>query len=227
MKDYLKRTIGGNIMDIQTYTIGIPDYFKPNDKPKQPTICFLTRNANDISKIAKDFYTKNPMYNFITFEAMYSDTKPPRQLSRKEFADKLGKSFAAIWIDRISSFGTFPLEAMKAGTIPVALIPDFTPPYLFDENNKPVENAGLWTNSTYELSDYLSKLVSMYLDDSIPEDMLKCMEEVSSKYTVEESKKTVIASYEYFLNKRINSIESAIVKLEEDNKVVNKITEKV
>jgi len=221
MTNYLKKTIGGNIMDIKSYTIGIPDYFKPDDKPKQPTICFLTRNANDITKIAKDFYTKNPMYNFVTFEAMYSDTKPPRQLSRKEFAEKLGKSFAAIWVDRISSFGTFPLEAMKCKTIPISLLPDFTPPYLFDEEGKSIENAGLWSTSTYELSDILSNLVSKFLDDSIPEDIYESMDKVVDKYNVENSKKSVIEIYDYFLNKRISSITSAIEKLEQE-KIIEK-----
>lgn len=218
MKEYLKKTIGGSMMDIKTYNIGIPDYFKPSEKPKQPSICFLTRNANDITKIAKDFYTKNPMYSFVTFEAMYSDSKPPRQLTRKEFADKLSKSFASVWIDRISSFGTFPLESMKSGTIPVSLIPDFTPPFMFDDNGIPIKNAGLWTNSTYELSDLLSKLVSMYLDDSIPNDIYDTMKQVSDKYSVENSRKTILESYNYFINKRSTSLTNAIDKLEKSEK---------
>ena len=58
----------------------------------------------------------------ISFDGMVYENDTTKQLSRKDFAEKLDKSFAAIWIDKISSFGTFPLECMKCKTIPIGII---------------------------------------------------------------------------------------------------------
>lgn len=220
-KQYLE-SIYPNRYDIQTYTVGIPDYFKGWNKPKRPVISFLTRNSNDISKVAKDFYAKYPYYSFVVFDSMYTDTKPPRQTTRKEFADKLGKNVAAVWIDRISTFGTFPLECMASGTIPVSLMPDFDPPYLFDEENKYLENSGFWTTSIYQVADLLGKVISGYLDDAIPKEVYDSMKNISAKHTMEISEISILEAYQHFINKRIDTLENAVVKLSTPETVTDK-----
>ena len=72
-------------------------------------IAVHTREQRDTMKIIKSFYLQNPQFKWITFRDM-------RGLSRKEFAKTLSESCASIWVDRISSFGTFPLESMRCGT---------------------------------------------------------------------------------------------------------------
>lgn len=213
-KQYLE-TVFPNRFDIQTYKIGIPTYFKSWNKPKRPVISFLTRTPNDINKVAKDFYAKYPYYNFVTFDSMFTDTKPPRQTTRKEFAEKLSKNFAAVWIDRISTFGTFPLECMASGTIPVCLLPDFDPPYIFDDKGEYIQGAGYWTTSTLQIADILGKLVAAFLDDNIPSYVAENMEKVVSEHSIEISEASVIQSYQHFIDKRIISLESAINKTEE------------
>lgn len=213
-KQYLN-TIFPNRFDIQTYTVGIPEYFKTWNKPKRPVISFLTRNPNDINKVAKDFYAKFPYYTFVTFDSMFTDTKPPRQTTRKEFADKLSKNFVAVWIDRISTFGTFPLECMASETIPVCLLPDFDPPYIFDEEGKYIEGAGYWTTSTYQLADVLGKLVAAFLDDNIPAHVYENMSSVAAKHTTQASEESILNAYQYFIDKRIASLESVVNKIEE------------
>ena len=210
-KEYLDNVFPSRF-DIQTYSVGIPSYFKKWDKPKRPVVSFFTRNANDINKIAKDFYAKHPYYSFITFESMFTETKPPRQTTRKEFADKLSKNFAAIWVDRISTFGTFPLECMGSETIPICLMPDFDPPYLIDENGKYVESAGYWTTSIYQISDILGKITRAYLDDNIPDTVYSSMKNISDKYSVEASEQSILKTYQYFINKKIEELSSAINK---------------
>lgn len=220
-KQYLQ-SIYPNRYDIQTYTVGIPEYFKPWAKPKRPIISFLTRNSNDINKIAKDFYAKYPYYSFVVFDSMYTDTKPPRQTTRKEFADKLGKNVAAVWVDRISTFGTFPLECMASGTIPVSVMPDFDPPYLFDEDNKYLENSGFWTTSIYQVADLLGKVISGYLDDAIPKEVYESMKNISSKHSMEISEISILESYQHFINKRIETLENGILKLSMPEAVTDK-----
>jgi hypothetical protein len=213
-KDYLQ-TVYTNRFDIQTYTVGIPSYFKTWDKPKRPMISFLTRSPNDINKIAKDFYAKYPYYSsLITFDSMFSDTKPPRQTTRKEFAEKLSKNFASVWVDRISTFGTFPLESMACGTIPISVLPDFDPPYIFNEKNEYIDGAGYWTTSIYQVADILGKLVAAYLDDNIPNKVYDTMDTVAAAHSLEISETSVVKAYEHFINKRINALEGAINKSE-------------
>lgn len=212
-KEYIQ-TIAPNRYDIQTYRIGVPTYFKAWDKPKRPIVSFLTRNPNDINKVAKDFYAKFPYYNFITFDSMYTDTKPPRQTTRKEFADKLSKNFASIWIDRISTYGTFPIESMASGTIPISLLPDFDPAYIFDEEGKYLDGAGYWTTSIYQISDILGKLVAAFLDDNISPKVYETMDEIAKKHTIEASETSIIAAYQHFIDKRISALEGVVNKTE-------------
>jgi len=79
---------------------------------------------------------------------MLTKSKPPQTMRRVDFAKRLQGNFAAVWIDRIASFGTFPLECMKSGVIPISLVPDIIPEYLIerDENGKPVK---ITENSRY------------------------------------------------------------------------------
>ena len=57
-------------------------------------------------------------------------------MRRIDFAKRLQSNFAAVWVDRISSFGTFPLECMKCGTIPICLKPDIMPEYMIERDEK-------------------------------------------------------------------------------------------
>ena len=44
-------------------------------------------------------------------------------IPREEFAKELSKSFLSVWIDELSSFGTFPIESMKCNTPVIGKIP--------------------------------------------------------------------------------------------------------
>ena len=142
--------------NIKIYNIGIPEYFERSSIPQKPIISVMGRNANEISKFVKLFFSKYPQYSWVTFDPMVTKSKPPQPMRRVDFAKRLQGNFAAVWIDRIASFGTFPLECMKSGTIPICLKPDIMPDYMIerDENNVPikaVEGAGVWTDNYYDL----------------------------------------------------------------------------
>jgi len=148
LKEWLETFYGVGKYDIKTYNIGIPEYFERSAVPQKPVISVIGRNANEISKFVKLFFSKYPQYNWVTFDPMVTKSKPPQPMRRVDFAKRLRENFAAIWIDRIASFGTFPLECMKSGTIPICLKPDIMPEYMIerDENGvaiKVVEGAGV------------------------------------------------------------------------------------
>ena len=143
-------------------------------------------------------------------------------MRRVDFAKRLRGNFAAVWIDRISSFGTFPLECMKSGVIPVALKPDIIPEYMVerDENGnavKTVEGGGLWTDNYYDLPLMVGDILVKFLDDNIPDDLYESMDKISEKYTQENAEKQLNVIYEEQINNRIKLFESSLNESKENN----------
>jgi len=201
----------GNKFNIKTYNIGIPDYFYRTDKPQRPIISLIGRNPNEISKIVKLFYNKFPQYTFVSFDTMITTSKPPQPLGRKDFAERLRTNIAAVWVDRIASFGTFPLECMKSGCIPIAIKPDITPEYILnEEKNNYAENIGVWTNDIYTLPLLIGDVITKYLDDSITDELYDGMEKIALKYSVNNSEKQVQEAYLSFLEERANNFKNAL-----------------
>jgi len=200
---------------INVYNIGIPDYFEKSTIPQKPIISVVGRNQNEISKFVKLFFNKYPQYNWVTFDPMVTKSKPPQPMRRVDFAKRLQGNFAAVWVDRISSFGTFPLECMKSGVIPICLKPDIMPEYMInrDENNIPIsaiDGAGVWTNNYYDLPILTGEVLIKFLDDSINEEIYTEMNNVVSKYTQEISEKQLVDIYTEYINQRISLFESAL-----------------
>ena len=103
-------------------------------------------------------------YKWVTFKEL-------RGLSRKQFADELGKSCLAVWIDDNSGFGTFPLEAMECNTPVIGKIPALVPEWMegVDDNNNPViKNNGVWTNTHVNIPELISTYMKVWLEDSVP-----------------------------------------------------------
>lgn len=215
LKENVEMFYGKNKFNIFQYNIGIPDYFKKSDKLQKPIISILGRNPNEISKFVKLFYSKYPQYSWVTFDPMLTKSNPPKQMSRTEFAKRLSVNFAGVWIDRISSFGTFPLECMKVGTIPIYLKPDITPEYLIErgDDGKPdkyVEDAGIWTTHFYELPMLVAETLVKFLDDSIKSDFYVKMDEIASKYSQDNSTKQIIEMYNNIIENRITLFNNVI-----------------
>ena len=116
LKKYVESIFKNIITEI--IPIGIPDYFKNNEKPKIPTVALSSRDKREILKIVKVFFQKYPHYQFVTFRDMSG-------LPREDFAKELSKSFLGVWIDELSGFGTFPIECMKSNTPVIGKIPTY------------------------------------------------------------------------------------------------------
>jgi len=215
LKEWVENFYGIGKYNIVTYNIGIPDYFQKSKEPQKPVISVIGRNANEISKLVKLFFSRYPQYNWVTFDPMLTKSKPPQAMRRIDFAKRLQGNFAAVWVDRIASFGTFPLECMKSGTIPICLRPDIIPEYLIerDENGNPlkiVEGGGVWTDSFYDLPVLVGEVLVKFLDDNISSELYDSMDAIAIKYTQEASEKRLVEIYEEFISKRIQLFESAL-----------------
>jgi len=216
LNEWLETFYGKGKYNVRTYNIGIPEYFQKSDLPQKPIISVIGRNANEISKLVKLFFSRYPQYNWVTFDPMLTKSKPPQAMRRVDFAKRLKGNFAAVWVDRIASFGTFPLECMKAGVIPICLKPDIMPEYLLerDENGvvtKVVEGAGVWSENYYDLPVLTGEILIKFLDDSILPALYESMEAVASKYTQEASEARLGEIYGELIGQRVKLLEAALI----------------
>ncbi len=215
LKEWVETFQGINKFNIKTYDIGIPSYFERSDAPQKPIISVVGRNANEISKLVKLFFSRFPQYSWVTFDPMLTKSKPPQQMRRVDFAKRLKENFAAVWIDRIASFGTFPLECMKSGTIPICLKPDITPEYILERTSgdtvvKIADGAGVWTDNFYDLPVLIGEVLVKFLDDAISPELYDSMEKLAEKYTQENAEKQLVEIYQEFVDARIKLLQDAL-----------------
>lgn len=200
--------------------VSIPSYFKKNEKPKVPIITICSRNQGEASKIAKSFYLQYPIYKWITFKEL-------RGLPRELFAKELANSCLAVWVDDQAGFGTFPVEAMECGTPIIGKIPNMVPEWMEgkDENGNPsIKTNGVWTNTTTNIPELIATYIKLWLEDAVPADLLKTMDESIGQYTPE--KQSVIATevYNNIISSRKDEFNSIISNLEKQLDNVNEQT---
>ena len=215
LKEWLETFYGLGKYNIRTYNIGIPDYFEKTEVPQKPIISVIGRNANEISKLVKLFFAKYPQYSWVTFDPILTKSKPPQPMRRVDFAKRLQGNFAAVWIDRIASFGTFPLECMKAGVIPICLKPDIMPEYMIERDAdgkcvKVVEGAGVWTENFYDLPVLIGEVLVKFLDDAIKPELYETMSKIASKYNQKDSETRLVEIYNDVINQRVALLSGAI-----------------
>jgi len=202
-KEYLENLFSKKIK-AEVVPVSIPKYFKPSDKPKKPIIAISTRDQRDLVKLYKAFYLKYPHLKWVSFRDM-------RGLPRETFAKSLSESCLAIWIDKDSSFGTFPLEAMKCNVPVLGLVPNMVPEWMSDKN-------GLWTHDPLMIVDLIANYFQAWLEDGEPSELYEEMSKQKDTYSYEEQKSKIKEVYEKFFTNRINELKSSL-PLEVENNV--------
>lgn len=185
---------------IDVVPISIPDYFVNSDKPKKPVFAIHTRDPRDAMKIMKTFFLRFPQYRWITFRDL-------RGLKREDFAKGLKECCIAIWDDKPSGFGTFPLEAFKTETTLIATRPTIMPDW-FDEK------AAVWVNDTIDIADAIGKTFSAWLEDLLPEDLATMPKKYKDMYKADEEKTAVLNYFENLVEARIDEFEVAIAEIQ-------------
>lgn len=201
---------------IRTYLVpvSIPSYFKPNEKPKQPVVSIVTRNHGDAAKIVKAFYLQYPIYKWITFKEL-------RGLPRKEFASELANSCLSVWIDEQSGFGTFPLESIESNTPVIGKMPNMIPEWMEtkDENANPViKGNGIWTNTTLNIPELIATYIKLWLEDSLPTELMDSIKDSQGQYSEEKQKEALIYVYNGIVGNRKAEFNTMIKNLEEQSK---------
>jgi len=200
LKQYIESTFRNIVTE--TIPVGIPEYFTNSDKPKIPTVSISARDKREILKIVKVFFQKYPQYQFITFRDMSG-------LPREEFAKSLSKSFLSVWVDELSSFGTFPIESMKCDTPVIGKIPRMVPEWMgkVDENgNLNLNDNGIWTANLNAIPDMIASMVGLYLEDALPQNLKTSMESYKTQYTTEEMKEKIKDCYNRIFARRLTEL---------------------
>lgn len=195
--------------------ISIPSYFKESDKPKQPIVALHTRNQSDAAKIAKAFYLQYPIYKWVTFKEL-------RGLPREQFASELQKSCVSVWVDDSAGFGTFPLESMECNVPIIGKIPNMVPEWMesTDENGETtLKNNGIWTNTTLNLPEIIATYLKLWLEDSVPMELIDGVKDSQGKYTEEKQVEATQVTYSTLVENRINELRQTLTTLEEALKV--------
>ena len=177
----------------------IPEYFKKHEKPQIPMISVHTRDPRDTHKIIKSFYVKFPQYKWITFRDL-------RNLSREKFAEDLTQSCIAVWVDDVSGFGTFPLEAMKCGIPVIGKVPNLHPEWMTEKN-------GVWTYEYNKIVDLLGSFVNKWLEDEVPQELYDEMVKTVEPYTQDKFTSSVETIFESIRVRKEKEIRIQLDKL--------------
>lgn len=186
--------------------VAISSQFKPNKKPKLPIVVLHTRNQSDVTKITKSFYLQYPIYKWLTFKDL-------RGLPKAQFANELSKACLSIWVDDQAGFGTFPLESIECDTPVIAKIPNTTPEWMeeVDENGTvSLRYNGIWTSSTNNIPELISTYMKLWLEDSVPQDLLDGMSETKGEYSEEKQVDKIKEVYGSLINERIDEFKNII-----------------
>lgn len=179
----------------------IPEYFKAPDKPKKPILAIHTRDPRNAMKVMKTFFIRFPQYRWITFRDL-------RGVNREEFANGLKECCLAVWDDKQSGFGTFPLEAFKCETTLIATRPTVQPNW-FDEKT------AIWVNDHIDLADAIGKAFSAWLEDLLPEDLLTSPEKYKELYKPEQEKESVLNYFKTQIENRIGDFENSMEEIKQ------------
>jgi len=215
-KTYIENVFRG----IKTHVIpvGIPEFFKPNEKPKKPVVAISARDKREILKLVKVFYQKYPHYKFISFRDMTG-------MSREKFAEDLQESFVSVWIDELAGFGTFPVESMKSNTPVIGKIPRMVPEWMGisdDKGNITLKENGIWTGNINSLPDVVATMVGLFLEGGIPSNITSNMNETSKEYTMEQLRFNIEKTYGDIITQR--KIELGVLLQQLESKEQEKVS---
>jgi hypothetical protein len=194
--------------------VAISSAFKPSSKPKLPIVGIHARNQNDVTKITKSFYLQYPVYKWLTFKDL-------RGMSKSKFAEELSKCCLAIWVDDVAGFGTFPLEAIECDTPVIGKIPNMVPEWMEtnDEGgNSALKYNGLWTNSTLNIPELISTYMKVWLEDSVPQELIDGMNETKGIYSEENQKLKIREVYNSLIQNRADEFKNIINAIQVETK---------
>lgn len=197
-------------LEIKTVQPSISDeFFKDVPEAKSLIINIVANDSSIVNSLIKPFYWKYPNYNWVAFRQL-------NNLSREEFRNALKEGVATIWVDDNTDFGYSVLEAMACKNLIIGKIPDRMPDWLLDSEGK-IKDNGIWFYNTSAGPDAIASVVSVFMDEKVPNVVLRNMEETVKPYSGEEQKKEIETVYQEILNERKKELEIALTVEKNNN----------
>ena len=206
--DNMKQFIGNlfkknfNYYNVPVY---VSDTFKPFEGPKKPVVAFHSRNTENFMRVVKQFYISNPNLRWVSFIDM-------RNMSEETFAQHIRESAVAVWVDDVSSHGTFPLECFKSKTHLIGKIPNMPQEYV-------KVGTGVWVDNKDKLHEMIGTYMLYFIEDSLPKTVFdeNLIEEIVQTYTYDKFQSALLSLMEDQVNKRIQ----LVLKQIEDSIIVS------
>lgn len=180
--------------------------FTSYNKPQKPIITFVTKEQTDFRLIISEFFRKYPIFRWFT----------PRELrgfSQEEYATALKESAVMVWVDKRSTFGTAPIEAMMCGVPVIGVVPTLIPDWMVtktEDGGISLKNNGMWLGSTLEVADVLSNFCQAYLEDNIPQTYYDEMKETVSGFDYQADSDKVVELYQTIFDNRKTEIQTML-----------------
>lgn len=189
IKKYIENVFGEDNQNIKVCKQYIDDdIFYPSKKPQKPFIAISSRDQMQGLNLIKHFYLIFPQYRWISFRDM-------KGMDRETFAETLRECCLSVWLDKVAGFGTFPIESAKSGVPVIALIPEIVPEYANEKN-------AIWTNDLLSIPNLIGNLIKLWLEDSVPLEIVEGTKELALKYSEDEGKKEIERTYRELVNER-------------------------
>lgn len=179
----------------------ISPLFSKSKFPSKPIIAVSSREQREAINLIKTFYQKYPQFRWITFRDM-------RGISEDEFAATLKDCMLSVWIDKTSSFGTFPLESMKSNVPVLGVVPKMLPEWLNEEN-------GIWIQDEIKLVDFIAEFVQNWLEDNISEKLYENSLKTANNFSdLDKFEKNIIELFSSYFTKKSEVFLQEINKLQ-------------
>lgn len=186
-------------MRTKTVSPCIPDMFRKPIAPHKLYVNVIAKRQSDVGKFIRTFYWKYPMYKFVSF-------KDVRNLKQEVYAETLKNGAITVWMDDETPFGYAPLEAMRCGNVVIGKIPETIPEWMQDEEG--ILNNGFWVYDKNSLPDALSNVLTMWMNDAIPQELTDSVEETNKKYTQKQWTENVTSMMKELVDDRIAEFKS-------------------
>jgi glycosyltransferase involved in cell wall biosynthesis len=112
----------------------------------------------------------------------------------------------SVWIDDVSSFGTYPIESMASGVPVMGKAPKLIPSWI-NENN------GIWITDSIQLEGFVADFIQNWLEDNVSELLYQGGDETASKFqNSQEFEQNVINHFSGYLSTRVTNFEEELNK---------------
>lgn len=182
--------------------------FRDSDDARKLIINVVSRNQENIFRIMKPFYWKNPAYQWVSFREL-------RGLDHEQLSQAMREAPITIWIDENTNFGFAALEALRCGSIVLGKVPNTPSDWNYEEidGKKELTNACIWFDSIDDVPDMIAALVHNWTMDTIPQSIYDSVHKLDNLYTPETQEKEVIYVYNEIFNKRLNDFEEVLTQI--------------